>query len=101
MAVRERSLGPLYIAWVPVNRRVVPIHTVGVVEECEPFRRGRGVLMPIALRRGLVVGLWTRYNRTRNYRHLGHDRWIMADEMDVAPMELGEWDRGPGEEKAT
>ena len=47
MAVHERSLGPAYLARVPLGVDWCPPHTGGIVQMHAPWRRGRAVIIPI------------------------------------------------------
>jgi hypothetical protein len=91
MAVRERSLGPLYFASVKVNVKRVPVHTVGVTGMLPPFRAGRAVLLPVWWKRAIALGWWTP-NPVSVEDEFEMDQWFAPKKLDLSGDDIKEWE---------
>jgi hypothetical protein len=93
MAVNEISVGPLYLAVVPLNRFACPVHKAGVVEIRSPWRRGRAVVFPFLPFRALVVGAWRRTLEEDIAEDFEDDRWFNPKWLDDIPVsQIAGWE---------
>ena len=64
MAVRELSVGPVYVAFPRLNRAFIPVQRIGVVQMKPPFREGKAVLVSFLPFVGVAVGWWKKVERS-------------------------------------
>jgi hypothetical protein len=60
MAIDNREWGPFYWARVPVERRLFRPAIGDITEVCDPWRRGKAVVLCTGFYKAVAVGLWTR-----------------------------------------
>ena len=60
MRINEASLGPVYLASDDSIQKWFWPHVAAIHEMCEPYRRGRAVILPTGKLRFLALGIWTR-----------------------------------------
>lgn len=90
MAVRERSIGPIYSARVPLGVDWCPPHTGGIVQMSAPWRQGRAVLVPIWKRQAFAIGIWTK-TRANLPEDLADAQWLNPHWMDDDVSEIAQW----------
>jgi len=88
---QERSYGPLYLCSVRPRTRWVPPHIVGIVEMEEPWRKGHAVVVPVAPRSGVAIGLWWRPRRRDVSEEFRADYWLRPRWMETESTEIGQW----------
>ena len=91
MAVHEHTLGPFYLAKVPVTETNFPVHQVGITEMNPPWRRGRALLFPWRSFVGIVIGFWTRSIDQDVDEDFEDDRWFDPKWLDASVDDISTW----------
>lgn len=99
MAINEHSIGRLYVAQMRLEGKTAKRQwTTGIIQECEPWRRGKAKAFTIFKRRALLVGWWKKTQRsfeTEREAELFEDvQWLDPQLMFTQPDEIAEWDDG-------
>jgi len=89
MAVEDRSVGAMYIAWVGGNRVWCWPRIVGVIQTEPPWRKGRALLIPVFPFRAVVIGVWRK--RPIDPTAAEDGEWFNLKEMDVTVEEISHW----------
>jgi hypothetical protein len=98
MAIQEHSVGPLYLAKVATNVRRVPVHTHGIIEMEEPWRRGRAIMFPYRPWLGISIGIWTKSINKEIAEDFADEQWLDPHQLEIPIDVIAKWDNGKEEE---
>jgi hypothetical protein len=92
MALDNRSLGPFYFSRPPVTRRVFRPSIGDIVEMCEPWRRGKAVVLCTGFHKGIALGWWIRDINDDIVEDFAAPAWMKL--LDASTDDISEWDNG-------
>lgn len=94
MAIRDHSLGPVYLARVRLAHGWIPVHTADVTQMTPPWRRGRVVIVPVLPHNGVAIGLWF-----KRHNVFSEEPWLNPKWLNTPVDDISLW-RNPDDEEA-
>ena len=91
MAIKERSIGPLYLAKVPINIKRCPVHKAQVVEMVAPWRTGSTLVFPCWPFTAIAIGLWTRNIDDDIVEDFVNDQWLAPKWLKTPVNDISDW----------
>lgn len=97
MAIKDRSVGPLYSARYKLPHRWCRPFTCGIVQMVHPWRAGRAFALPSGpFRSTLLFGIWKKKPIEDYVEDLEDEQWLGGRSLDNVTIEdIANWSAGP------